>query len=77
MNEKEEIITEDHLFHAIAAYLHKQLQNNVFEECIISAGPEVHTLEQLLHPDVRACIKKIIPKLLVNLDEAHLIEHLV
>ena len=77
VNEKDEIVGEDHLFRKLAEDLHERLKNNEFEQLIIAAGPEVHQLEDLLHPDVRACVKSYIPKLLVKLSEADLIEHLV
>jgi protein required for attachment to host cells len=75
-NEKESIINEDHLFHALAKNIHTRLENNEFEDLIIAAGPEVHQFENMLHPDVRAHIIHLIPKLLTKLDDAHLLEHL-
>ena len=77
VNEKDEIVGEDHLFRKLAEDLHTRLQNKEYEELIIAAGPEVHQFEKLLHPDVHACVKAYIPKLLVKLSEADLIEHLV
>lgn len=76
VNEKDEAIGEDHLFRSLAKDLHARFQKNEFEDLIIAAGPEVHKLERLLDPEVHACIKRLIPKLLVKLDDEHLIEHL-
>ena len=76
VNEKEEVIHEDHLFHAIAKDLHTRLEKQEFEEMIIAAGHEVHALEKLLHPDVHTRVIKFIPKLLVEQDAEHILEHL-
>ena len=76
MNEKDNIIGEDHLFRIIAADLHKRLQNHEFDAVIIAAGPEVHQLEKLLHPDVHACVTHFIPKLLTRFQPHELFEHL-
>lgn len=76
-NERDSIIGEDHLFHTLAKNLFQRKQNNEFEALVIAAGPEVHEFEKLLHTDVRACVTRLIPKLLVKLDDASLIEHLL
>jgi protein required for attachment to host cells len=76
-NEKDQIIGEDHLFHRIAKDLFHRLQNHEYESLVIAAGPEVHQLEHLLHAEVRERVVHLIPKLLVNLDDAHLLEHIL
>jgi len=76
INEKESIVDEDHLFHALAKNLHLKLEEQLFEDLVIAAGPEVHQLEELLHPDVRARVTKLIPKLLTKFDDEQLMEHL-
>lgn len=76
VNEKDEIVGEDHLFRKIAKDLETRLQNHEYEDLVIAAGPEVHQFEKLLHPDVRTHVTHLIPKLLVKLDDEHLIEHL-
>lgn len=76
MNEKDSIIGEDHLFHAIAKDLQIRLEKQEFEDLIIAAGPEVHALEKLLHHDVQSRVIKLIPKLLVKMNDEQLVEHL-
>lgn len=75
-NEKETMIGEDHLFHKIAKDLHTRLEKDEYEDLIIAAGPEVHPLEKILHHDVRARIVKLIPKLLIKMNDEQLMEHL-
>ncbi len=76
INEKDSIIGEDHLFRAIAKNVHIRLQKQEFEDLILAAGPEVRTLENLLHQDAQERIIKRIPKLLVKMNDEQLFEHL-
>ncbi len=75
-SEKEFILGEDHLFRKIAKDLHERFERNEFENIIIAAGPEFRELEHLLHPDVRACVIRLIPKLLTTFEDADLLKHL-
>lgn len=74
--EKEFILGEDHLFRAIAKDLHERLLRHEYNDLIIAAGQEVHQLDALLHTDVRACVKHLIPKLLIKMSEDELLGHL-
>ena len=76
INEKESMIDEEHLFHAIAKDLHIRLENHEYENLIIAAGQEVHQLQKLLHHDVNACVLHFIPKLLTEFNGERLLEHL-
>lgn len=74
--EKDSIIGETHLFHALARDLHERFERHEYEELVIAAGQEVHELEVMLHPDVLKCVKKFIPKLLVKMELHELLHHL-
>lgn len=76
INEKESIVGEEHLFHAIAKDLHIRLEKHEYENLIIAAGQEVHQLQKLLHTDVNACVTHLIPKLLTEFNGERLLEHL-
>ncbi|MCX6714257.1 MAG: host attachment protein [Candidatus Uhrbacteria bacterium] len=76
INEKETIIDEDHLFHALAKDLHIRLEKHEYEDLIIAAGQEVHQLQKLLHHDVNARVLHLIPKLLTEFNGERLLEHL-
>lgn len=75
-SEKEFILGEDHLFRKLAEDLHMRLERHEYEDLIIAAGQEVHQLEKLLHTDVQAHIKHLIPKLLIKMSDAEMLEHL-